>query len=261
MDRSVEYAFREGVIAAIRRALEPLPDVHAGWEAGSIAFGASDSYSDIDLNFLVSDDVSLERLYAQAEDALNAVSPITASHAAPPGRYYKLKEGGEFLLVDLCFVRAGAHDHCLDVERHGHVRPLFDKGGWLHPKVLDENALEIKRNQRYLELKTWFLIGQNFVRKAILRQQDVEALSCLWGYTLKPLAELLRMRYCPLRWDFGMRYLDRDLPPAVYAQFRDLIFVRDAKDLTATLTSAENWGAKLLKELASSAQIRQGQKE
>jgi hypothetical protein len=104
-----------------------------------------DVYSDIDLNFLVDDEVPLDFLYAAAEDALAKVSPITASHLAPPGRYYKLKAGGEFLLVDLCFLRAGAADHSLEVERHGHAVPLFDKGEWLRPRPLDEDLLAVKR--------------------------------------------------------------------------------------------------------------------
>ena len=81
-----------------------------------------DGYSDIDLNVLVDDDVSFDLLYAAAEASLEAVSPITASHFVPPGRYYKLRDGGEFLLVDLSFFRAAAADHALDVERHGHAR-------------------------------------------------------------------------------------------------------------------------------------------
>lgn len=59
------------------------------------------------------------------------------------------------------------------------------------------------------------------------------------------------MRYCPLRWDFGMRYLDRDLPPDVYTQLRDLVFVRDLAGIELHLPRASAWGAALLRELNS----------
>ena len=180
-------------------------------------------------NYLVDDDASSELLYASAENALEMVSPITARHTVPPGRYYKLRDGGEFLFVDLCFFRAGAPDHFLEVERHGHIVPLFDKGDWLSQTSLDQDALAAKRDKRYRELQTWFPVSQSFVRKAILRGDHVEAVTAYWGYTMKPLVELLRMRYCAVRWDFGMRYLDRDLPPAVYDRVRDLAFVRDLR--------------------------------
>jgi len=84
-----------------------------------------------------------------------------------------------------------------------------------------------------------------------LRGQQVEAIRAFWACTLRPLAELLRMRYCPVRWDFGMRYLDRDLPPAVYDQVRKLTFVQDIEDLEAKLSTATAWGTALLQELDS----------
>lgn len=238
---------------AVTQALMPLPTVFAGWEGGSAAFGAVDAYSDIDLIYIVADDAAFGDLYAIAERAIEAVSPITASHTPPSGvgLYYKLKDGGDFFLVDLIFFRAEEPDHQLDLERHGQKLPLFDKGDWLRPKPLDEGALAARRDRRYRDLQTWFHINQVFVRKAILRGQHVEAISAFWACTLRPLADLLRMRYCPVRWDFGVRYLDRDLPPAVYDQFRDLALVSDLRDLEVKLARATVWGAELLRELES----------
>jgi glutamine synthetase adenylyltransferase len=48
-----------------------------------------------------------------------------------------------------------------------------------------------------------------------------------------------------------MRYLDRDLPPAVYRQVRDLAFIQDLEDLKEKLATASAWGATLLQELHS----------
>ena len=245
----LDQSLREQIAIATCRALEPLPVVHAGWEGGSAAFGTIDAYSDIDLNFIVDDTCSFDSLYVAAEIAFEALSPVTVSHDVLPGRYYKLAICEEFLFIDLCFFRAGERDHPLEIERHGTIRPLFDKGTWLRPKPLDEEALVIKRERRRRELQGWFVQSQSFVRKAMLRGQQVEALAAFWGYTLKPLAELLRIRYCPARWDFGgMRYLDRDLPQTVYDEFRALAFVRDAHDLEAKLATAQAWGVRLLQE-------------
>ena len=245
----VDHSLRARISDAVTEALKPLPVVFAGWEGGSAAFGVVDAYSDIDLAFLVADDASFGDLYASAERAIEAVSPITASHTPLKGRYYKLKDGGDFLLVDLIFFRVGDSDHHLDVERHGDRVPLFDKGDWLRPRPVDEGALAIKREARYRELQTWFPMSQVFVRKAILRGQHVEAVNAFWACTLKPLAELLRMRYCPVRWDFGVRYLERDLPFAVYDQVHDLALVRDLGDLQEKWVRATAWGTELLREL------------
>jgi hypothetical protein len=245
----IDHALRARISSAVTEALRSLPAVFAGWEGGSAAFGSVDAYSDIDLEYLVADDASFELLYASAERAIETVSPIVASHAPLTGRYYKLKDGGDFLLVDLIFFRVGDFDQHFEVERHGDKRTLFDKGDWLRRRPFDEGTLALKRDERYRELQTWFPMSQIFVRKAILRGQHVEAVNAFWACTLKPLAELLRMRHCPVRWDFGVRYLDRDLPPAVYGQLRDLAFVRDLGDLETKLARATAWGADLLQEL------------
>lgn len=174
-------SFRDRIRRALSRALEPIDAVRAGWEGGSAAFGAIDPYSDIDLNFIVDDQCAVERLYGVAETALAEVSPIVAAHSVPPGRYYKLSAGGEFLLVDLCFFREGAADHPLEVERHGEIQSLFDKGDWLRAKPLDLAALARKQDARYRELREWFVVSQSFVRKAILRGLEVEAFAAFWA--------------------------------------------------------------------------------
>jgi hypothetical protein len=251
--KMIKQSIRCRISDAVTQALRPLPTVFAGWEGGSAAFGAVDAYSDIDLLYIVADDAAFGDLYAIAEKAIETVSPITASHTPPSGvgMYYKLKDGGDFFLIDLIFFRAGELDHHLDIERHGEKLPFFDKGDWLRAKPLDEGALAMRRDRRYRDLQTWFPISQAFVCKAILRGQHVEAINAFWACTLKPLADLLRMRYCPVRWDFGVRYLDRDLPPAVYEQFRDLALVSDLRDLEVKLARARVWGAALLRELES----------
>ncbi len=240
---------RARISDALTQVFRVHPAVLAGWEGGSAAFGKVDAYSDIDLEYLVSDDMPFEDLYAIAESALEEVSPITARHVPAVGRYYKLKDGGDFLLVDLIFHRVGDADHHLDVERHGKAVPLFDKGEWLRPRAFDDKARAVQRDRRYRELQTWFPMSQVFVRKAIARSQDVEAINAFWACTLKPLADLLRMRHCPARWDFGVRYLDRDLPPAVYEQIRNLALVNNLNELESKLASATEWGTALLRDL------------
>ena len=93
-----DYSVRARISDVVTEALRRLPAVFAGWEGGSA--------------------VSLEDLYATAERAIEGVSPITARHTPLKGQYYKLKDGGDFLLVDLIFHRVGDPDHHLDVERH-----------------------------------------------------------------------------------------------------------------------------------------------
>ncbi|HEY9723832.1 MAG TPA: hypothetical protein V6D47_17605, partial [Oscillatoriaceae cyanobacterium] len=123
---------RKRLIQAIQNALEPLPSVYAGWEGGSAAFDALDRYSDIDLTFLVDPQASVDALFEAVACELERVSPIVACYHEPPGiwegithRFFRLADTDEYLLIDLAMLRADARDRFLEVERHGHVLPLF----------------------------------------------------------------------------------------------------------------------------------------
>lgn len=245
----VNHALRARIAEVVTAALQPIPAVLAGWEGGSAAFGRVDAYSDIDLEYLVNDDVPLEDLYQIAERALATVSPIVARYTPTLGRYYRLQDTDAFLLVDLVFVRVGDAERHLEVERHGETVPLFDKGHWLDRAPLDETRVAAQRDRRFRELQTWFPMSQVFVRKALLRGQQVEAVNAYWACTLKPLAELLRMRYAPARWDFGVRYLDTDLPAEVSARFSPLALVQDLQDLDSKWAIATSWANDLLEAL------------
>ncbi len=240
---------------AVCKALRPLPHVFAGWEGGSAAFDLVDEYSDIDLNFLLDDAALVDSLYAVVESALETVSPISTTHFEPPGRYYKLRDGGDFLLVDVCIYQPGSLSECLDVDRHGKIRQLFDKGQWLRSETSSVVSQRATRAKRRDDLEEWFSVSQSFVRKAIMRGHEVEALAAFWGYTLKPLVEILRMRYCPARWDFGMRYLQRDLPGPVYDELRGIMFVGESVDLAEKLAKAVAWGERLLRESKPGSEI------
>jgi hypothetical protein len=87
---TTEQSLRRRISRSVSEALETISGVLGGWEGGSASFGAVDNYSDLDLFYLVAEDVSVEPLYVLAEKALESISPITVKYLAPPGRYYQL---------------------------------------------------------------------------------------------------------------------------------------------------------------------------
>jgi hypothetical protein len=60
------------------------------------------------------------------------------------------------------------------------------------------------------------------------------------------------MRYCPVRWDFSVRYLDRDLPADVYNRFKTLVFATELEDLQRKWEAAADWGTALLGDVTDS---------
>ena len=106
----------------------------------------------------------------------------------------------------------------LEPERHGRQLVLFDDDDLVQPEPFDRPGHEAALRARLVHLVARFDLFHVFVDKAIWRQDAVDAISTYHAVTMRSLVELLRMRYCPDRYDFSLRYLDRDLPPAVRRQ-------------------------------------------
>jgi predicted nucleotidyltransferase len=212
---------RETLIQTLHSALESLPDVDGAWLGGSAAFGKLDSYSDVDLFAVVADD-SLERAFVVIEDALEASSPIALRYQIPntvgfQQRVYSFRE------------------------LHGDPVVLFDKSGIVRAIPMDRTADLAEAQRRLTTLKAGFTIFQHLTKKEISRGHAAEALLFYHGFTLRPLVEAVRIRHCPHRRVFHLRYLERDLPSEVASRLCHLSFVRDLDDLAVKRTEAEAW--------------------
>jgi len=236
---------RGRVLAAVRQALESEPRVLALWEGGSAAWQRLDAWSDLDLMILVEDD-SVESTWALLEKTLETLGPISLRHGLSPPTwhghdqvFYRLRDSSEFLMLDVMVLRRSAPERFLERERHGEPLVYFDKTGEIVPAPADREALRKRIQLRLAQLRSIFPLFQPLVKKELLRGNDLDALAFYQGQTLAPLLALLRIRHCPERFDFGLRYADRDLPPEVAAQVRALWFVSSAKEIASKREQAE----------------------
>ena len=94
--------------------------------------------------------------------------------------------------------------------------------GILTPVPLDRDALQTRIDARLAILRERFPLFQTLVTRAVRRGFVAEAAVAYQDHTYRPLIEVLRIRHCPERYDFGARYLDRDLPPALRAEVEAL---------------------------------------
>lgn len=90
--------------------------------------------------------------------------------------------------------------------------------------------------------------AQWLVNRAIARGDEVEANAFHLAYAVTPLVRLLRIRHCPARHDFGLRYLRTDLPEG-YAERVAALFGGD--ELQARADAAFAWQDELLAELVA----------
>lgn len=239
---------RSAIINALHDTLVTWLPARAAWLAGSDASGRTDCLSDIDLQVIV-EDRETELCFARVEDALRDLSAIAVSMRLPrptwhghEQAFYQLADADPFHMIDMVVMKRSGNsaNRFLEPERHGQPLILFDHDGLIIPTPLDRSANQRRIEDRISELRSRFLLFQPLVTKAILRGHAAEAVHFYHAMTLRPLIELLRIRHCPDRFDFGARYLDRDLPSPLAAEIDRLSFPVDAAGLTRNRQQCED---------------------
>lgn len=235
---------REPIIAACKAALESLPFVEAAWLGGSEAFGRNDQYSDIDLGATGPED-RWEETFAHVERALEALSPIKTRLVLPmptwhghPQRFYALRDTDDFLRVDFVYLLPRIKHVFLEPIRHGKPVVLFDRCNALAETPLDWPAHMAQMRKRLETLRQTFDMFSMQPVKSALRGDEIEAVNWYFNFALRPLIEVLRMKYCPARYDYSYRYTAIDLPPDAVAALRELHRVNGCDDIRAKMTKA-----------------------
>lgn len=238
---------RAQIVATVRGALEALPAVDAAWEGGSAAFDRQDAWSDVDAVAVVADD-AVEPVFAAVQAALDALSPreltlVMSGTAGYAQRFYRLRDAGEFLVVDLALMRRSDPLLFREVELHGAGRTWFDCTGVLVERHLDLEADLAAARARIEPLGTQFAMFQHLVKKEAARGRAADAMAFFQTWTWRPLIEALRLLHAPHTRVFGPRYLQRDLPPATAEALARLSYVVDLAALASSQAQAAAWFA------------------
>ncbi|MFC1572113.1 nucleotidyltransferase domain-containing protein [Candidatus Eisenbacteria bacterium] len=209
---------RQDIIDMLATALRQKSYIQAAWLGGSDASGRTDELSDIDMQIIVEDE-RVEDAFAYVHRTLEALSPIELRYRFPDPTWHGhsqelllLRDADPNHFLDFVVMKRSTPDRLLEKERHGEPMVLFDPEGLLKPPPLDWETHRAKMEARLDTLRAQFPLLQPLVSRGIARGHAAES---AYGYqvlTIKPLVELLRLRYCPERFDYGLRYLDRDLP-------------------------------------------------
>jgi predicted nucleotidyltransferase len=239
---------RTDIIAALRAALEPLPEVLAFWEAGSTAFGRADEWSDLDLHVLA-DDERVEAVLGVVEEALAAAGGgIELRHRVPEPTwhghaqvFYRLAGAAPHLVIDLVVMRRSLPERFLDEERNGVPAVVFDRSGEIAPTRLDRPLFAAEVAGRLSAQRERFDLFQPFVTKEVARGNALGAVAALHAFTLRPLVEVLGMRHCPERYDYGAHYATLDFPADVVRRLTPLFYPASTADVEAVRAAAEAW--------------------
>ena len=236
---------RDVLMEALRSAVGTAPWIRAAWVGGSDATHRTDAWSDIDLQ-LVTSPSRWEDAFVLIEGCLDGLGGIAhrvdfgeRERGAYCQRFYRAVGAPEHLMVDLCVMhpeRLGPH---LDPDRHGDSVIWHDADGLLTPRA--DRGVAHAMMVRHADLEAKTPMFAHLAAKALRRGLLIEAHTMYRRVLLSPLVEALRMRHCPVRWDFGFRYLPDDLPPDVVERLERLSFPVGAEGLASCIAEARAW--------------------
>ena len=248
---------RQQIITALTQALEPQPFIYAMWEGGSAAFDRVDEWSDLDIQVDVADE-QVARVFELVEAALLALSPIQQKYEVPQPTwhghhqtFYRLENASPFLIVDLAVMKHSSTQKFIERERHGKALVVFDKANVINPPPLDQAAHLQELHASLNQLEQRFEMFHNLAEKEIYRKNAIEAVVFYQAFVLRPLVEVLRMKYKPDRFDYGPRYLKYDLPVEVFQSLERLYLAIALDDLLPAHIFACDWFRQTAAELHS----------
>lgn len=213
---------RTELIEGLRRGLEASDDVRAAWLGGSDATGRTDEVSDVDLMVIAAPgraDQAIRRIASSAASVgaigLRYRLPAPTWHGFEQG-FMQFEDAPEWLMLDWLVMEQGRPHPWFEVERHGRALVLFDKDGDIAETHADRGAIDSAVRKKVEDLRVKYPLFRHMGTKLAARGLPADAAYFHQAFTLRTVVDLLRAVHCPLRHDFGFRYLADDLPEAEY---------------------------------------------
>jgi hypothetical protein len=248
---------RTTIVGTMHTVLEKQDWVRAAWLGGADAHRRVDRWSDIDLYVEVAEEHA-ESVFEVVEQALEDLAGIDRRWVVPeptwhggPERVYRLAEASPYLLVDTSISLLDRGRATTNMTRHGVPWVLFDRSTDASQPHAEQVEVDDLIDQRLEDLRVRVPMLHVQVDKELMRGDALAAIEMFRRFMHGPLIELLRMRHAPHRWDFGLRFTHRDLPPQVWQRLERMLYVADLDELRDAWLEARRWMLDLLTELAN----------
>jgi len=231
------------------------PWMHAIWEGGSAATGYLDDLSDLDLGLVVDDD-RIEETFALFEKMLEKNYTITKRFRIPEPSwhghsqcYYFIEKCPAHFYVDLLIEKLSSGNRLIEPDRHGKSLIWLNKNKVLKPEPTPEDEM-FQRNKSFFAMQAAaYPISETETEKQLLRGNEIDAMLEYQGFIQRRLAALLNLKYRPAKYDFGIRYGDREYPKAVAERVGRLLYAGGIEDLRPRFEEASAWARELMGEL------------
>jgi predicted nucleotidyltransferase len=232
------------------------PDLRVVFIGGSAVTGGYDDHSDLDVEVLATPGEAVTTYRRLLDAALRDFEVFAVWELPeatwPDGRQAFLnltRDAGDLSvptrIIDLHVSDLADHHRVVDPRRHGEPLVVHDPEGLVELGPDDEEAMERERIEAVSQIAARRPTAAWLVNRAIARGQLAEAVAFHLQFAVNPLVRLLRIVHCPARHDFGLRYLDTDLPDGYAARVEALL---PGPDLAERAEAAFAWQDALLAE-------------
>lgn len=236
---------RDNIVEILKQELKRDKDVYALWLEGADSLGTVDQYSDIDMVLDVKDNEE-NRILLKIENILQSLDSLDLNWEAPQPalklRYkvYHIKDTSEHLFIDVN-VQSNSREFTF-IENHPYEKPLvlFDKENVIKFEKLDEKNLKDSLKKQLIMAEALFF-QRSKVKKYILRQEYLEAVTYYQKHILDPLVILLRIIHTPLIVDYGLVHISQHLPRESLKKLEILYQIGSLDDLAKRLPEAIHW--------------------
>lgn len=249
---------RVSIIKAIEYGLKDNPAVFAFWLEGADSTDMVDRYSDIDVWLDVRDGEEQE-IFEEVERVLSGLTLIDFSyeseHSHPKIRQkaVHLKGTSEYLMIDVC-IQSHSRDYQFIKGIGDDPLVIFNRGG-IRFRDAGEAELHQILVDRVHHIKNIFSQQMRVLSK-VERGEFLEAWMYYSKWTLQPLAELLRIRYAPHKYDHYFKHVHRDLPGEVVSQLEDLTRIKNLEDIKRGIARASELFKDNLNEVEKDLAVR-----
>lgn len=230
----IDLSRYDDVLHLLREHCATTPALRLAIVGGSAATGRYDDHSDLDLQLWAEGDATAH--YERLRDVL--LECLMTHHlwerpadTWPDGArqlFVHLQPDAAALrapvrILDVLVHRLTTDTVGVDPRRHGTPIVIHDPDRILRLEHEDEAPHAHARAALLAEITARRPTAEWLVRRALARGELAEATALHLRFAVAPLVDLLRMEHCPARHDFGLRYLDTDLPPGYDERIRDLL--------------------------------------
>ena len=243
---------RDTMIGHFSKTLAADEVFRAAWLGGSDATGRADARSDIDL-MLVVETGRVEDAVSVVERAIESLSPIKVSYRMPMPNwhgfnqaFYQLVNAPEDLMIDWLMMEVGQTHPWFEVERHGVPVVLFDKDGLIHEAHVDREVLKETIAKKIGDIETKYRLFRHLPVKCAERGLPLDAIGFYQSMIIRPVVDIARCVYCPDRHDYGLRYLQDDLPHDVWTRLLPLAYPKDVSEIPILAREADKMFEELL---------------